>query len=227
MHAVSRQRDLEVWRALVSIMVKNTTASHFHQLLLKVTLASSDLDFELNRSSDPLAKRGYKFIEILKASIIKLKYSWNKQMNKTSSKLTNFTCSFSCYFSSNCWIRVVINRPISLSLLASHNFTIKNESPASGIGNLSFQQLLQRLINLSSFENKVKENRVKVSFPKIHGDNCHFCMFRFAIAVWGSRFAENGCETIFCECKRPLWHIFCINIVNTPLLVARIKLMWW
>ena len=76
-------------------MVKNTTASHLHQLLLKdVAVASSDLDFELNRSSDPLAKSGYKFVDILKASITKLKYSWNKQMNKVSSKLTNFTCFF-------------------------------------------------------------------------------------------------------------------------------------
>ena len=78
-------------------MVKNTTASHFQLLLLKLKrcyVASSDLDFELNRSSDPLAKSGYKFVDILKASITKLKYSWNKQMNKTSSKLRNFTCSF-------------------------------------------------------------------------------------------------------------------------------------
>ena len=74
-------------------MVKNTTESHFHQLLLKdINVASSDLDFELNRNSDPLAKSGYKFIDILKASIPKLKHSWNKQMNKISSKLTNFTC---------------------------------------------------------------------------------------------------------------------------------------
>ena len=74
-------------------MVKNTTGSHFHQLLLKDVnyVASSDLNFELNRSLDPLAKSGYKFIDILKASITKLKYSWNKQMNNTSSKLTNFT----------------------------------------------------------------------------------------------------------------------------------------
>ena len=51
-----------------------------------------------------------------------------------------------------------MNRPISLSLLASRNFTIENqfiEAPASGIGNLSFQQLLQRLINPSPCENKV------------------------------------------------------------------------
>ena len=115
-HAVLRQENLKVWRALVSIMVKNTTASHFHQ--------SSDLDFELNRSSDPLPKSDYKFVAILKASITKLKYSWNKQMNKTLSKLTNFTLVFSCYFSSNWWIRVVMNRPISLLLLASRNFTI-------------------------------------------------------------------------------------------------------
>ena len=31
-------------------------------------VASSGLDFELNRSSDPLAKNGYKFVDILKAS---------------------------------------------------------------------------------------------------------------------------------------------------------------
>ena len=41
-------------------------------------VASSDLDFELNRSKDPLAQSGYKFVDILKASITKLKYSWNK-----------------------------------------------------------------------------------------------------------------------------------------------------
>ena len=64
-------------------------------------VVSSDLDFELNRTSDPLAKSGYKFVDILKASKAKLKYSWNKQMNKTSGKLTNITCFFSCYFSSN------------------------------------------------------------------------------------------------------------------------------
>ena len=57
-------------------------------------VASSDLDIELNGSSNPLTKIGYKFIDILKASITKLKYSWNKQMNNTSSKLTNFTCFF-------------------------------------------------------------------------------------------------------------------------------------
>ena len=41
-----------------------------------------------------------------------------------------------------------------------------------------------------------------------------------------SLFAEDDCETIFCKYKRPLWHIFYINVVNTPLLIARIKLMW-
>ena len=61
-------------------------------------VASSDLDFELNRSSNPLAKRGYKFVEILNISMAKLKYSWNKQMNKTSSKLTNFSCFFLLLF---------------------------------------------------------------------------------------------------------------------------------
>ena len=35
MHPVLRQRDLKVWRAVVSIMVKNTTVSHFQLLLLK------------------------------------------------------------------------------------------------------------------------------------------------------------------------------------------------
>ena len=48
---------------------------------------SSYLDFELNRNLDPLAERGYKFVDILKALITKLNYSWNKQMNKTSNKL--------------------------------------------------------------------------------------------------------------------------------------------
>ena len=57
-------------------------------------VAFSDLYFELNKPSDPLTKSGYKFVNILKASITKFKYSWNKQMNKTSSKLTNFTCFF-------------------------------------------------------------------------------------------------------------------------------------
>ena len=60
----------------------------------KCYVASWELDFELNRSSDRLAKSGYKFIDILKVSITKLTYSWNKQMNNTSSKLTNFTCFF-------------------------------------------------------------------------------------------------------------------------------------
>ena len=64
-------------------------------------VVSSDLDFELNTSSDPLAKSGYKFVDILKASTTKLKYSWNKQMDKTSSKLTNFTCFFFVTFLPN------------------------------------------------------------------------------------------------------------------------------
>ena len=51
-----------------------------------------------------------------------------------------------------------MNRPISLSLLASRNMQ----------RNLSFQQLLQRLINLSPCENKVFF--VEVSFPDIHDD---------------------------------------------------------
>ena len=38
-------------------------------------LASSDLDFELNRSLDSLAKSSYKFVDILTASITKLEYS--------------------------------------------------------------------------------------------------------------------------------------------------------
>ena len=75
----------------------------------KCYVVSSDLDFELSRISDPLAKSGYKFVNILKApitkleyswnkQITKLKYSWNKQMNKTSSRLTNFTCFFLLLF---------------------------------------------------------------------------------------------------------------------------------
>ena len=80
----------------MSILVKNTTASHFHQL--RCYVASSDLDFELNRSSDPLAKSRYKFIDTLKAAITKLKYRWNKQINNTSSKLTNFTFFFLVIF---------------------------------------------------------------------------------------------------------------------------------
>ena len=36
-------------------------------------VASLDLDFELSRSSDPLAKNGNKLADILKASITKLK----------------------------------------------------------------------------------------------------------------------------------------------------------
>ena len=57
-------------------------------------VASSDLDFDRNRSLDAPAKSGYRFVDILKATITKLEYSWNKQMNNTSSKLTNFTCFF-------------------------------------------------------------------------------------------------------------------------------------
>ena len=75
-------------------MVKNTMYSKLFPLVAskRCYVASSDLDFELNISSDPLSKSGYKFVDILRASVTKLKYSWNKQMNKTSSKLTNFTC---------------------------------------------------------------------------------------------------------------------------------------
>ena len=60
-----------------------------------------------------------------------------------------------------------MNRPVSLSLLASRNFPIENnlfEAPAYA----SFQQLLQRLINLSPCENKVFV--VEVSFSDIHDD---------------------------------------------------------
>ena len=35
-------------------------------------VVSLDLDFELNRSADPLAKSSNKFVDILKASITKL-----------------------------------------------------------------------------------------------------------------------------------------------------------
>ena len=52
-----------------------------------------------------------------------------------------------------------MNRPISLSPLASRLF----ETPASGIGTLSFQQLLQRPINLSPCENKV----FSLKFPSL------------------------------------------------------------
>ena len=80
-------------------MVNNTTVSHFPPVASKrCYVTSSDLNFELNRSPDPLAKSGYKLFDILKASITKLKYSWNKQMNKTSSKLKNFTCFFLLLF---------------------------------------------------------------------------------------------------------------------------------
>ena len=89
-------------------------------------VASLDLDFELNRSSDPLAKSCYKFVDILKASITKLKYSWYKQMNKTSSNLTNFTCFFLLLFF-ELLNPSVMNRPISLSFLASRNFNIGNQ----------------------------------------------------------------------------------------------------
>ena len=41
-----------------------------------------------------------------------------------------------------------------------------------------------------------------------------------------SLLAENDCKTILCKYKRPLWHIFYINVVNTSLLIARIKSMW-
>ena len=58
-----------------------------------------------------------------------------------------------------------MNRPMSLSLLSSRNFTIENQfiAPASEIDNLSFQQLLQRLINLSPCENKV----FSLKFPSL------------------------------------------------------------
>ena len=79
-------------------MVKNATCSESFPPVASKRCYASDLDFELNRSSDPLAKSGYKFVGILKASITKLKYSWNKQMNKTSSKLTNFTCFLLLFF---------------------------------------------------------------------------------------------------------------------------------
>ena len=83
-------------------------------------------------------------------------------------------------------------RPVSLSLLASSKFTIENqlfEAPASGIGNLRFQQLLQRLINLSPSEIKF----FRWSFLPWHPwwYTCHFSTFVFAIAVWGSRFRNN------------------------------------
>ena len=42
------------------------------------------------------------------------------------------------------------------------------EASVSRIGNLSFQQLLQRLVNLSPCENKVFF--VEISFPDIHDD---------------------------------------------------------
>ena len=77
-------------------MIKNTMYSESFPLVAskRYYVASSELDFELNRSSDPLAKSCYKFVDILKASITKLKYSWNKQMNKTSSKLNEFYLFF-------------------------------------------------------------------------------------------------------------------------------------
>ena len=59
-----------------------------------------------------------------------------------------------------------MNRPISLSLqlLAISPSKINLfEAPASRIGNLSFQQLLQRLINLSPCENKI----FSLKFPSL------------------------------------------------------------
>ena len=63
-------------------MVKNTTASHFHQLLPKDV--TSHLRIWILSSTE--AKSGYKFVDILKASITKLKYSWNKQMNTVKTR---------------------------------------------------------------------------------------------------------------------------------------------
>ena len=91
------------------------------------------------------------------------------KMNKTSSKLTNFTCSFLIIFRR----LAVMNRPVSLSLLASVISPSKINlfgAPAYGIGKLHIQQLLQRLINLSPCEDKVFF--VEVSFPDIH-DGTH------------------------------------------------------
>ena len=62
-------------------------------------------------------------------------------MNKTSSKLTNFTCF---YF--------LVTFLINLF-----------EAPANAIGKLSFQQLLQRLTNLSPCENKA----FSLKFPSL------------------------------------------------------------
>ena len=77
------------------ILVKITTASHSHQLYVKDV--TSHLQIWILSSTKVQVhslKGGYKFVYKLKASITKLKYSWNKQMNKTSRKLTNFTCFF-------------------------------------------------------------------------------------------------------------------------------------
>ena len=76
-----------------------------------------------------------------------------------------------------------MNRPVSHSLLASRNFLIKNQSiNAYGIGKLRVQQLLQRLINLSPYEDKV----FSLKFPSLTPMMTHMpflYMFRFAIRV--------------------------------------------
>ena len=89
-------------------------------------------------------------------------------MNKTWSKLTNFTC----FFFLVTFLRVRLNPGLdeqaylSFTPIASRNFTIEIklfEAPESGIANLSFQQLLQCLINLSPCENKV----FSLKFPSL------------------------------------------------------------
>ena len=55
-------------------------------------------NIELNGSSDPFAKSGYKFIDILMASITKLKYIRNIQMNKNIEQTDQFYLCFLLLF---------------------------------------------------------------------------------------------------------------------------------
>ena len=68
-----------------------------------------------------------------------------------------------------------MNRPVSQLLVISSSRINLFEVPAYGIGTLSVQQLLQRLINLSFCEDKVFF--FEVSFPYIHDDTHAFSVY--------------------------------------------------
>ena len=54
-------------------VIKYYSESFFPFAFKRFYVASLDVDFELNRSSDPLTTNGIKLVDILKASITKLK----------------------------------------------------------------------------------------------------------------------------------------------------------